>query len=97
MLPVKPLRLTSILTGLGGNSEQMDVRGCNSFCAAMLHPQADVDGYSRSNKIRTRQHRRKSLCKAEREGFEPSVQFDPHTAFPVPHPPPFCAASSPAV
>ncbi len=22
---------------------------------------------------------------AEREGFEPSVQFDPYTAFPVPH------------
>src|SRR5262249_2168546 len=26
-----------------------------------------------------------SLNRAEREGFEPSVRFNPYTAFPVPH------------
>ncbi len=30
-------------------------------------------------------HAHRGILQAEREGFEPSVQFDPHTAFPVPY------------
>ena len=33
------------------------------------------------------------MCAAERGGFEPTVQFDPHTAFPVPHNRPLCHLS----
>ena len=51
MLPVKLPRLTSIFTCRGGNSEQMDTKRCNSFWAALLHPQADVDRYSRISNV----------------------------------------------